>query len=90
MILGLAARILLGAMAVGAVAALVIVISGMITRSKLRDALKSNGIEDAIIKGINNCDNTITLEELNSDKTIEVRGDDIDYDLDEGDLIYVY
>lgn len=89
MLFGLAARILLGALAVGAVAAIVIVINGMITRSKLRDALRSKGVEDAIIKEINNCDNTITLEELNSDKKVEVRGDDIDYDLDEGDIIYV-
>lgn len=87
--LGLALRVLLAAAAVAAVAAIVIYISGTITRAKLEEKLRDNGIEDAIIKAIDYCDNVVTLEDMDSDKTLEVHGDDVAYDLDEGDRIYV-
>ena len=101
MVLGVVAKILLGTVAAGVAAAgamavgnaakhIVIVIIGIINKKRVKDALKSKGIEDAIIKEINNCTNTVSLNELNSGQKIEVRGDAIDNALEEGDVIYVY
>ena len=87
--LGLALRVLLAAAAVAAVAAVVIYISGTVTRAKFEEKLRDHDIEDAIIKAIDYCDNVVTLEDMDSDKTLEIHGDDVDYDLDEGDRIYV-
>lgn len=90
MILGLLGRALLAAAAVATVAAIVIVIHGMITEDKIRRKLKEQGVEDAFVKAIDNCNNVITLEELSTDRTIEIHGDSIDSSIDENDVIYVY
>ena len=82
-------RVLLAAAAVATVAAVVVYVAGTITRSKLKDKLRENGVEDAIIKAIDYCDNVVTVEDMDSDKTIEIHGDDVSYELDEGDRIYV-
>lgn len=87
--LGFALRVLLAAAAVATVAATVIYVSGTITRSKLKEKLRDNGIEDAMIKAIDYCDNVVTLEDMDSDKTLEIHGDDVDNELDEGYRIYV-
>lgn len=87
--LGFALRVLLAAAAVATVAAIVIYISGTITRSKLKEKLRDNDIKDAMIEKIDNCENVVTLKDMDSDKTLEIHGDDMDYELDEGDRIYV-
>lgn len=87
--LGLALRVLLAAAAVATVAAIVVYVSGTITRRKLEEKLRENGIEDALIKAIDYCDNVVTVEDMDSDQTLEIHGDDVDYELDEGDRIYV-
>lgn len=87
--LGFALRVLLAAAAVTTVAAIVIYVAGTITRSKLEEKLREKGIEDAMIKAIDYCDNVVTLEDMDSDKTVEIHGDDVSYELDEGDRIYV-
>ncbi len=87
--LGFALRVLLAAAAVATVAAVVVYVAGTITRSKLKDKLRENGVEDAIIKAIDYCDNVVTVENMDSDKTIEIHGDDVSYELDEGNRIYV-
>lgn len=87
--LGFALRVLLAAAAVATVAAVVIYISGTITRSKLKEKLRDNDIKDAMIEKIDNCENVVTLKDMDSDKTLEIHGDDVDYELDEGDRIYV-
>lgn len=87
--LGLALRVLLAAAAVATVAAVVVYVAGTITRSKLEEKLRENGVEDAIIKAIDYCDNVVTVEDMDSDKTVEIHGDDVSYELDEGDRIYV-
>ncbi len=76
--------ILTGIVAAAAVGVIAYVISGMITKEKIK--LKVN--DDVIIKSINNCTNTITLEDLDN-QTYEVRGDSISDDLYEGQMIYV-
>lgn len=87
--LGFALRVLLAAAAVATVAAIVIYISGTITRSKLKEKLRDNDIKDAMIEKIDNCENVVTLKDMDSDKTLEIHGDDVDYELYEGDRIYV-
>lgn len=87
--LGFALRVLLAAAAVATVAAIVIYISGTITRSKLKEKLRDNDIKDAMIEKIDNCENVVTLKDMDSDKTLEIHGDDVDYELDKGDRIYV-
>ena len=56
---------------------------------QLEEKLRENGVEDAIIKAIDYCDNVVTVEDMDSDKTVEIHGDDVSYELDEGDRIYV-
>ena len=89
MILGLALRVLLAAATVATVAAIVVYVTGTITRAKLKEKLRENGIEEAMIETIERCNNVVSVKDWDSDKTLEIHGDDVDYDLDEGDRIYV-
>ena len=87
--LGLCLRILIAVAATAAVASLVIYISGSITRSKLRDKLSENNVKSALIKAIDYCDNVVKLKDLSNGNEIKVRGDDVSYELNEGEKIYV-
>lgn len=89
MLLGLGLRLLLAAAAVTAVAAIVVYVTGSITRAKLREKLRDNNMKDAIITAIDRCDNVVKLKDLTSDKELEVHGDDVDYDVVKGNKIYV-
>lgn len=89
MILGFALRALLAAAAVVTVAAVVVYVAGTITKPELKDKLRENGIENAVIKAIDRCDNVVSVKDLDSDRTLEIHGDDVSYDLNEGDRIYV-
>lgn len=89
MMLGFVLRALLAAAAVATVAAVVVYVAGPITQSKLREKLRENGIENAMIEAIDRCDNVVSVKDLNSDRKLEIHGDDVSYDLDEGDRIYV-
>lgn len=90
MLFGLLGRALLLAAGAAVVAGIVIYISGIITEEKLREKLKEKGIESALINDIDRCTNVIKLTDMDTDETIEVHGDDIDYDIEEDDLIFVY
>ncbi len=72
----------LAIMAVG-----VIVISGMVTKSRIKEEMRSRNFKDMMITEINKCTNTIKLEDLDSDSTIEIQGDDIDSSLYEYETI---
>lgn len=89
MILGFVLRALLAAAVVGAVAATVVYVVGMITRSTLEEKIQDNGIQDAVIKKIDRTTNIVTLEALNSDKILEVHGDDISDEFEEGERIRI-
>lgn len=65
----------------------VIVISGMVTKNRIKEKMRERGMKEAIITEINNCTNTVKLEDLESDDTLEIRGDELDYELDEYDTI---
>lgn len=61
----------------------VIVISGIVTKNRIKEKLRERGLKDALITSIDSCTNTVKLEDLYSDKTLEIRGDGIDDELDE-------
>lgn len=65
----------------------VIVISGMVTKSRIKEKMREKGMEEAIITEINNCTNTVKLEDLYSDNILEIQGDDLDYELEECETI---
>lgn len=76
--------ILLG---LASVAVGVIVISGVVDKGKLRMQMRAHGMQEAVITQIDACRNVVKLEDLNSDNTIEIQGDDLSYDLEEYDTI---
>lgn len=86
----LGAFLLRGLILACAVSAIVIVVNGIVTKEKIRQQLKSKGVENAIVKAIDGCSNTVTVADLESDNTYEIRGDDIDDEIDVGDQIYCY
>ena len=65
----------------------VVVISGIVSKSRIREKMREKGMQKALIKEINNCTNTVKLEDLYNNETLEIRGDDLDSDLDEYDTI---
>lgn len=77
--------VLLGVAAV----AIVVYVSGTITRPKVTEKLRDNGIKNAMIEKINYCDNVVSIKDMDSDKTLEIHGDDVDYGLVEGHRIFV-
>lgn len=90
MLLGLGAKLLLAMLAAGTVAAIVVYVSGIITRAKLREKARENDIRRFIVTAVNKTNNVVTVKELDGDtaKEMEVHGDDIDDIIDEGDEIY--
>lgn len=78
------------ALAAAFLAAIVIVIHGMITEEKIRQELKDRCLDNAFVKKIDACENTITLEEFESGRKIEIQGDSISDDIYEDDVIYVF
>ena len=66
----------------------VIIISGMVTESRIKDKMRERGIKMAMITIIDKCTNTVKLEEFCSEKTIEIRGDALDCELDEYTTIF--
>ena len=86
MLLGFLIR---SALLAAAVSTIAIVISGIITREKIQQELRNRGVEEAIIDKIDNCTNTVTLDELKNGNKIEVQGDGIDYSLYEGEEIRI-
>jgi ABC-type bacteriocin/lantibiotic exporter with double-glycine peptidase domain len=65
----------------------VIVISGMVTKSRIKEKMREKGLHETIITEINYCTNTVKLEDLYSDDTLEIQGDELDYELEEYDTI---
>lgn len=65
-----------------------ICISGMITKTKLRKALEEKGVKNALIEKVDSCTNQVSLKDLDNETRYEVKGDSVDYDVDEGDVIY--
>lgn len=70
----------------GAVAAiaLFVVISGPVDKKAIKNTMEEEGIVDAIITGINNSTNTITLSSGH-----EIKGDSIGNDIKKGQRIRI-
>ena len=75
---------IIGAVAVGATA---LVVKGIITYRKIREKMRSRGISTAIVTAVDQCSNTVTLEDLMSNKRLEIQGDGIDYDIEYNNVI---
>ena len=69
---------------------LVAAIDGLITRDDIKNAAKEKGIRGAFKIMVNNARNRISLKELNTmDTVMEMHGDSISSDIDNGDLIVI-
>lgn len=68
--------------------AIVCTISGEINKSKLMKTMKENGFQDAFVKMIDKCSNTITLEDLKNHNEIKIQGDSISDDLYESEELF--
>lgn len=80
---------LLRAALAAAVFATVVYVVGMITRSTLKEQLQPQGIKHAVIDRIDRCGNVVRLKDIDSGKVLEVRGDDVSSELNNGDHIYI-
>jgi len=78
-------RVLAGA-AVAIIGA--IVIDGIITKAKIKAELRKNNISAAMIDAIDDCDNIVTLEDLDGSGEIEVRGEGVAKNIHVGDMIF--
>lgn len=79
-----------GLIAAAAVTAIVVTITGVINKQRISEAMRSNGIKNALINEIDNCENVVKLEDMDSDKTIEIHGDSVSSSLDEYDMVASY
>ncbi|MBO4897680.1 MAG: hypothetical protein J5590_05225 [Clostridia bacterium] len=66
-----------------------IVISGLVTKRQIQEEMLKRNIEEMIITGIDRCNNVIKLEDWENNRSLEIRGDDIDYTLEEYDTICI-
>lgn len=79
--------ILLGVAAI--VIDVITIVVDMITKAILKDKMKDKNLESAVIEMVDRCDNVVKLKDLDSDKVLEVHGQDIDSDIYQGDRLYV-
>lgn len=77
--------------ALGIFAGLVIAykVKGMIDKKKLQDALSENGFTEGIVEAVNKNARTVSIKDIKSGKKIEVSGDRISDDIQEGQRIHV-
>lgn len=68
-----------------------IVIYGLITKQRIRERLaqRSEAISRVIVSAVDRCNNVVKLTDLDSNNTIEVKGDGISYDIQQNDVIIV-
>ena len=66
-----------------------IVINGIITEKKIQKEMRERAISGCLIKSINSSRNIITIEDLDSKKEYEVRGEEISDELYENKMIFV-
>ncbi len=77
--------IMLGLITAGAI---VVVITGIITIKKIKEAMIKHKMKSALIAEIDSCDNVIKLEELETGKKLEMRGDNVSCDIQENNIVY--
>ena len=77
--------IMLGLITAGAS---VVVITGIITIKKIKEAMIKHKMKSALIAEIDSCDNVIKLEEMETGKKLEMRGDNVSCDIQENNIVY--
>ena len=77
--------IMLGLIPAGAI---VVVITGIITIKKIKEAMIKHKMKSALIAEIDSCDNVIKLEEMETGKKLEMRGDNVSCDIQENNIVY--
>ena len=77
--------IMLGLITAGAI---VVVITGIITIKKIKEAMIKHKMKSARIAEIDSCDNVIKLEEMETGKKLEMRGDNVSCDIQENNIVY--
>ncbi|MFR4746159.1 MAG: hypothetical protein ACLT9K_05850 [Clostridium sp.] len=77
--------IMLGLITAGAI---VVVITGIITIKKIKEAMIKHKMKSALIAEIDSCDNVIKLEEMETGKKLEMRGDNVSCDIQENNIVY--
>jgi len=73
---------------IGGIVAL-ITAGATITVSAIKKEMRKKGISGCIVDLINRCDNTIKLNDLDSNVTFKMKGESISDELYEGECIYV-
>ena len=68
--------------------AIVVVITGIITIKKIKEAMIKHKMKSALIAEIDSCDNVIKLEEMETGKKLEMRGDNVSCDIQENNIVY--
>ena len=81
--------ILAGLLGTAAVAAIVITINGIINKRRIEEEMRKRDVEKVIVKKVDECDNVLTLKDLDSDAVYEINGDDIADDIYEGQYITI-
>ena len=77
--------IMLGLITAGAI---VVVITGIITIKKIKEAMIKHKMKSALIAEIDSCDNVIKLEEMETGRKLEMRGDNVSCDIQENNIVY--
>ena len=77
--------IMIGLITAGAI---VVVITGIITIKKIKEAMIKHKMKSALIAEIDSCDNVIKLEEMETGKKLEMRGDNVSCDIQENNIVY--
>ncbi len=70
-----------------AAAAIVIVVDGIIDKQKLKEAARNEGVKNAIVERANQCENCVTIKDLDSGQKYDVKGDGISDEIKAG--IYI-
>jgi hypothetical protein len=84
-VLGIAAIV-----AVGVIAGIMVYkVKGKIDRDRLKEIAIQQVMERVIVQKVDLCENRVKFKDLISNKAVEVRGDDIDDSLYEGEIITV-
>ncbi len=78
-----------GAIMAAALSAIVIVVNGIISKDVAKQKMREKGVDKFIVDKIDKCTNTMSIKDLESSNTYELKGDGIGYDIFEGDVIYV-
>ena len=85
----LLARIGMGLAGLIGIAAVGLIIYGIVDKQNIKRKLQDQGIKRAIVTAVDNCSNVVSLSDLDSNKKIEIRGESISKDIKKDTIITV-